>query len=96
MSKVKSDILKQLANSFPNFLKRDLNLIFDIVIDEISNSLKRGERVELRDIFIIGAKKQKERIALNPKTLEKIKIPEKKNIFFKISKSWTTKINEKI
>ena len=52
--------------------------------------------MELRDIFIIGVKKQKERIALNPKTLEKIKIPEKKNIFFKISKSWNTKINEKI
>ena len=52
--------------------------------------------MELRDILIIGAKNQKPRIAINPKTLEKIKVPEKKNIYFKVSKSWNKKINEKI
>lgn len=93
---VRSDIIKQLADAYPNFLKKDLDLFFDIIISEIKSALKRGERVELRDILIIGAKNQKPRIAINPKTLEKIKVPEKKNIYFKVSKSWNKKINEKI
>ena len=61
----------------------------------MSNSLKRGERVELRDIFTIEPRVQKARISRNPKTNEKIYISEKKNILFKISKEWAKKINEK-
>ena len=96
MTVVKSKLLAQLSKNFPNFLKKDLDLFFDIIISEIKSALKRGERVELRDILIIGAKNQKSRTAINPKTLEKIKVPEKKNIYFKVSKSWNKKINEKI
>ncbi len=96
MSVVKSDLIKQLSKNYPNFLKKDLLKLLDITIHEIQDALKRGERVELRDILIIGAKNQKSRTAINPKTLEKIKVPEKKNIYFKVSKSWNKKINEKI
>ena len=38
---------------------------------------------------------QKKRISLNPKTLEKVEVPEKKNILFKCSKEWKKKLNEK-
>ena len=53
MSFVKSDLIKELAKNYPNFLKKDLNKLFDIMIYEIQEALKRGERVELRDIFTI-------------------------------------------
>ncbi len=62
----------------------------------MQNSLKRGERVELRDIFTIEARIQKARISRNPKTNEKINTPEKKTVLMKISKEWSKKINEKI
>jgi len=52
--------------------------------------------VELRDIFSIEPRVQKERSAINPKTKEKIIVAEKKNILLKISKNWSKKINEKI
>ena len=95
MSIVKSDLIKQLANNYPNFLKKDLTKLLDIAIYEMGNSLKRGERVELRDIFTIEPRVQKARISRNPKTNEKIHISEKKNILLKISKEWAKKINEK-
>ena len=38
---------------------------------------------------------QKERVSLNPKTLEKVEVPEKKSIIFKCSKEWKKKLNEK-
>ncbi len=95
MSIVKSDLIKQLANNYPNFLRKDLTKLLNIALYEMSNSLKRGERVELRDIFTIEPRVQKARISRNPKTNEKIYISEKKNILFKISKEWAKKINEK-
>ncbi len=95
MSIVKSDLIKQLANNYPNFLRKDLTKLLNIALYEMSNYLKRGERVELRDIFTIEPRVQKARISRNPKTNEKIYISEKKNILFKISKEWAKKINEK-
>ena len=95
MSVVKSDLIKELADSYPNFLRKDLTKLFDIVLYEMQNALKRGERVELRDIFTLNPKIQKARISRNPKTNEKVNTPQKKTILFKMSKEWARKINEK-
>ena len=95
MSVVKSDLIKELSNNYPNFIRKDLIKLFNIVLEEMQNSLKRSERVELREIFTIEPKIQKARISRNPKTNEKISTPEKKTILFKMSKQWTKKVNEK-
>ena len=92
----KSDLLKQFSDNFPNFIKKDLLKIIDIILEEIASSMKKGERVELRDVFMFETRIFKKRSARNPKTNEKIFVPEKKNIRFKLSKKWQTKINEKI
>ena len=95
MAAVKSDLIKELANNYPNFLKKDLTKLFDIIVYEIQESLRRGERVELRALLSFEPRLQKARISRNPKTNEKINTPEKKSILFKMSKEWTKKINEK-
>ena len=96
MSVVKSDLIKELADNYPNFLRKDLTKLIDITISEMQNALKRSERVELRDIFSIKTRIQKARISRNPMTNEKVNTPEKKTILMKISKEWSKKINEKI
>ena len=92
----KSDLLNKLADNYPNFFKKDLIKLIDILMIEIKNSLKRKERVELRDIFTLEPKLQKAKYARNPKTNEKIFVKEKYSINFKLSKYWSKKINEKI
>ncbi len=94
MSVVKSDLIKELGKNYPNFIKKDLVKLFDIVIYEIQTAIKRGERVELREVFTMESRIQKSRISRNPRTNEKINTPEKKTILFKMSKDWTKKINE--
>ncbi len=94
MSAVKSDLIKELADNYPNFLRKDLIKLVDIVLYEIQYALERSERVELRDIFTLETRIQKARISRNPKTNEKINTPEKKTVFFKMSKEWSKKINE--
>ena len=93
MAIVKSKLLKQLSDNYPNFLKKDLEKFTDIILKEIKRTLKRGERVELRGFGIFSTNKQKARISRNPKTGEKINTPEKKTIHFKMAKDLFNKLN---
>ena len=93
MAIVKSKLLKQLSNSYPNFLKKDIEKFLNIVLNEIKKTLKRGERVELRGFGIWSTHIQKARISRNPKTGEKIQTPEKKTIHFKMAKEMFNKLN---
>ena len=95
MPVTKSDLIKELAGNYPNFLKKDLIKLFDIVLYEMQDALKRNERVELREVFSLEPRIQKARISRNPKTNEKINTPKKKSILFKMSKEWANKVNEK-
>ena len=95
MSFAKSNLIKELANSYPNFLRKDLVRLVDIALYEMLSALKRGERVELRDIFTIEPRIQKPGFRRNPKNGTIFFAKEKKKILFKISKSWAKKINEK-
>ncbi len=95
MSVSKSDLIKELADGYPNFLRKDLTKLVNIALYEMQIALKRGERVELREVFSLEPKIQKARISRNPKTNEKVNTPEKKTILFKMSKEWSKKINEK-
>ncbi len=94
MAIVKSKLLKQLSKSYPNFLKKDLEKFIDIVLKEIKLSLKRNERVELRQFGVFYTNIQKARISRNPKTGQKVNTPEKKTINFKISKELFKKLND--
>ncbi len=93
MAIVKSKLLKQLSKNYPNFLKKDLEKFTDIILKEIIQTLKRGERVELRGFGIFSSKVQKARISRNPKTGEKVNTNEKKTINFKMSKELFKKLN---
>ena len=95
MSVSKPEIINKISKNFPNLYKKDINKLFDILLFEIAKALKNGERVELRDVMMFETRIQKKRLSLNPKTLEKVEVPEKKNIIFKSSKEWKKKLNEK-
>ena len=94
MAIVKSKLLKQLSVNYPNFLKKDLQKLIDIVLKEIKNTLKRGERVEIRGFGVFSTNLQKSRISRNPKTGEKVHTPEKKTIHFKMAKDLFKKLND--
>ena len=93
MAIVKSKLLNQLKKSYPNFLKKDLEKLVSVVLIEIKQALKRGDRVEFRGFGMFSTNIQKARISRNPKTGEKINTPEKKTIHFKMAKEMFKKLN---
>ena len=93
MAIAKSNLLSQLKKSYPNFLKKDLEKVVSVVLNEIKQALKRGDRVELRGFGIFSTNIQKARISRNPKNGEKVNTPEKKTIHFKMAKEMFKKLN---
>ena len=93
MAIAKSNILKKLSQNYPNFLKKDLEKLVNIILKEIKETLKRGERVELRGFGVFFTNIQRARISRNPKTGEKVNTPQKKTIHFKMAKDLFKKLN---
>ena len=93
MAVVKSKLLKQLKKSYPNFSLKDLSKLVDIILNEIKRALRRGDSVELRGFGRFSVKTQKSSIRRNPRTGEKVAVPEKKVIRWKQSKDLFKKIN---
>ena len=93
MAIVKSKLIKELKKSYPNFLSKDLEKLVSILLNEIKNALKRGERVELRGFCTFETNIQKESIRRNPRTGEKVSVPQKKTINFKMAKDLFKQIN---
>ena len=93
MALVKSELLKILNKSYPNFLKKDLEKFVNIIFKEIKSALRNGERVELRNFGVFFSNIQKKSLRRNPKTGEKVSVPEKKTIQWKMSKEMFNKLN---
>ena len=93
MAIVKSKLLKQLKKSYPNFGNKELDKLVSIILNEIKRALRRGEGVELRNFGTWRIKTQKESIRRNPRTGEKVAVPAKKIISWKMSKEMFKKIN---
>ena len=94
MAIVKSKLLKEISDNYPNFLRKDLEKFFEIILSEIKKSLTRNEACEIRGFGRFSTNKQKRRIGRNPKTGEKVEVPEKKTIHFKIAKEFFNKKND--
>jgi len=90
---VKSELIKELKKSYPNFLSRDLNKIIEIILKEIKDALNRSEGVELRNFGTFRTNIQKASIRRNPKTGEKVSVSKKKTIKWKMSKDLFKKLN---
>ena len=93
---VKSDLIQKLCNLHPNILRKDITKTIDIIFEEISNALKNDLKYEIRGYGVFKSKHRKARIARNPKTVEKISIPEKKIPSFKMSKLMKLKLNSRL
>ena len=94
MAIVKSELIKELKRSYPNFLTKDLNKIIEIILREIKETLERGEGVEFRNFGTFRTNIQKASIRRNPKTGQKVSVPKKKTIKWKMSRELFKKLND--
>ncbi len=60
--------------------------IIQMFLDEIINELGRGNRLEFREFGVFEIKERAARKAQNPRTLEKVDVPAKRVVKFKVGR----------
>ena len=91
----KSDIIKEVAEG-TGLTKVEIEAVLDGVIHSISESLKRGERVDLRGFGSFIVKQRAARDALNPATREIVRLQERYIQVFKVSKILKNLVNKSL
>lgn len=74
--------------------KKQAETIVNIVFDSIVDSLRSGEKIELRGFGSFRLRSRKSRTGRNPKTGEKVEVPSKKIPYFKPGKELKELINK--
>jgi integration host factor subunit beta len=90
----KSDLVAKLAAKNPQLYVRDIEVIVDTVIDEMSDALANGDRVEIRGFGAFSVKEREARVGRNPRTGESVEVPAKKMPAFKAGKALRDRLNE--
>ena len=93
MSFVKKQILDSLCDQYNQYLRRDLSKVLNSVFNEIVESIARNQRVEIRSFGSFEIRQQKARLGRNPRSGERLEIPAKKNVHWKMSKELFQKLD---
>lgn len=81
----KKELIDRISDKTSNkrvVVKRIIQHFLDEIIDELG----RGNRLEFRDFGVFESKIRAARVAQNPKTLERVQVPEKRTVKFKIGR----------
>jgi integration host factor subunit beta len=89
----KSDLVQMLSEKLTTLTKKECEVIVDTVFQNMRDALQRGEKIEIRGFgsFTVRVRRAKE--GRNPKTGEKVFIPEKRIPFFKVGKELREMVN---
>lgn len=90
---IKSELVQRLAELNPHLYQRDVENIVNAVLDEITQSLADGRRVELRGFGAFSIKHRPARTGRNPRTGESVAVEEKWVPFFKTGKELRERLN---
>ncbi len=91
---IKSQLVEKLAAQNPHLLQRDIENIVNTILDEMSDALAQGGRIELRGFGAFSVKKREARIGRNPRTGEKVSVGEKYVPQFKAGKGIRERLNK--
>jgi len=88
----KAELVDEVARVV-QLTKKQAETIVNIVFDSIVDSLRGGQKIELRGFGSFRLRSRKSRTGRNPKTGEKVDVPSKKIPYFKPGKELKELIN---
>lgn len=89
----KNKLVEKLGYKFPELEKEELRNVVDLFFETLKETLKRGQRIEIRDFGVFQLLKSKGIFFKNPKNHQKYYIKEKVRVLFKIGKEFKQRLN---
>jgi integration host factor subunit beta len=90
---LRSELIAKLAMENPDLRADDLERVVGVILDEITDALTRGDRVELRGFGAFSVRQRKARMGRNPRTGEAVEVEAKSVPFFRPGKELRARVN---
>jgi len=84
---IKADIINQVSKA-AEITRVKAVIAVEAVLDAMKESMKRGDRIELRGFGVFQVKPRKKGIGRNPRTGREVRIPPGRTIRFKPGKNF--------
>jgi integration host factor subunit beta len=92
----KSELIARLAQRYPQLVAKDAEYAVKVVLDAMTSSLLGGDRIEIRGFGSFGLNYRPPRVGRNPKSGEKVQVPEKHVPHFKAGKELRERVDSMV
>ena len=89
----KSDLIAKLADRFPQLVAKDADFAVKMILDAVSEALAKGDRIEIRGFGSFSLNYRPPRVGRNPKSGDKVSVPEKWVPHFKAGKELRERVD---
>ena len=90
----KSDLIKRISNNLDFFSENDIERSVNSIINLISKSLSKSQRIEVRNFGTFSIRSREERLSRNPKTGTSVLVEAKHHPYFRASKNLKKSLNK--
>jgi len=89
----KSELIARLALRFPQLVAKDADLAVKMILDAMSETLAKGDRIEIRGFGSFSLNYRPPRVGRNPKSGVKVEVPAKHVPHFKAGKELRERVD---
>lgn len=89
----KSELIERLAERFPQLVAKDADYAVKMILDAMTDSLSQGGRIEIRGFGSFALNYRPPRVGRNPKSGEKVRVPQKYVPHFKAGKELRERVD---
>jgi len=89
----KSELIARLAQRYPQLVAKDAEYAVKMILDAMTHALLVGDRIEIRGFGSFGLNYRPPRVGRNPKSGEKVHVPEKYVPHFKAGKELRERVD---
>jgi integration host factor subunit beta len=89
----KSDLIARIAERFPQLVSKDADFAAKLILDALSETLARGDRIEIRGFGSFALNYRPPRVGRNPKSGDEVRVPEKWVPHFKAGKELRERVD---
>ncbi len=90
----KSDLVNKISNKSDSFTEDDIEKSVNSILELISKSLSKKQRVEIRNFGTFSIRSREERLSRNPKTGTSVLVEAKNHPYFRASKNLKQSLNK--
>ncbi len=90
----KSELIAHLAARYPQLVAKDAEYAVKVILDALTLALVKGQRIEIRGFGSFGLNHRPARTGRNPKSGDKVTVPEKFVPHFKAGKELRERVDE--